>query len=194
MRQEAQVSAISIFPVSIYVHRANEIDSDVNSEISNSIDRFTEQSIDCPWLGEQLKTTYRRSNAFDSLPATKQMISSHIDKYLDSLGWNHGWKHQSSWFNFNGKNDFIFAHCHSKRLVSGVYYHQTIGRDGNIVFESPSISLYSAPLARETMEMEHRIIPEKGMLILFPSFLRHRVDVNKTEHTRISLSFNVDHD
>ena len=36
------------------------------------------------------------------------------------------------------------------------------------------------------------ITPKEGLLVLFPSYLHHSVDMNKAEEERIVISFNID--
>ena len=35
------------------------------------------------------------------------------------------------------------------------------------------------------------LVPKEGQLLLFPAHLPHRVDINRSKNTRISISFNI---
>jgi hypothetical protein len=39
-------------------------------------------------------------------------------------------------------------------------------------------------------DRSYRITPQEGMILLFPSYLKHQVDYNKSNDTRLSLAFN----
>ena len=101
------------------------------------------------------------------------------------------------WYNINTPNSYNMPHVHPNCLMSGVFYIKVPENSGNIVFTRPEI---------ESLELSHinnghnvtnpytntaySIKPEQGKLILFPSYLSHYVEQNKSEEDRISISFN----
>eukprot|EP00051_Salpingoeca_urceolata_P018759 m.266296 g.266296 ORF g.266296 m.266296 type:complete len:280 (+) comp19274_c0_seq5:196-1035(+) len=76
------------------------------------------------------------------------------------------------------------VHTHPDNMVSGVYYLQVPEDAGPIVFEDPRGGL---PPFDDT-EVIH---PKEGDLILFPSWLRHKVEPTPGAEPRISLAFNM---
>jgi uncharacterized protein (TIGR02466 family) len=98
-----------------------------------------------------------------------------------------------SWFNFYDKSNFMFSHSHPGHKVSGVYYYQTTGDDGAICFENPNplSSTRDWPWTFQRHLQHHAVEPKEGRLIMFPSWLRHRVLPNNQESQRISISFNL---
>ena len=91
------------------------------------------------------------------------------------------------------QNHFQFEHDHtgpfSNNVLSGIYYYKTNGSDGDLVFMSPNPFQLSG--ISSFGDSEVRFKPEEGKLLLFPPWLRHRVEINKTEHIRISIAFNL---
>ena len=101
------------------------------------------------------------------------------------------------WYNVNTPNSYNMPHTHPNCLMSGVFYIKVPENSGNIVFTRPEI---------ESLELSHfnngtnitnpytntsySIKPQKGKLILFPSYLSHYVEQNKSNEDRISISFN----
>ena len=82
---------------------------------------------------------------------------------------------------------------------SGTYYLKGVesGAEGNIVFKNPVNIDYHMP-STKTVEQFTNITsgsyseqPEKGKLVLFPSWLEHYVEPNLTNENRISLSFDT---
>ncbi|MDX1430891.1 MAG: TIGR02466 family protein [Gammaproteobacteria bacterium] len=99
------------------------------------------------------------------------------------------------WANVNAPGARHRAHTHPNNFLSGVYYVQTREGSDRIVFDDPRPqSFVVSPLAREvTLDnaAEIRMTVSDGTLILFPAWLQHRVDDNKSNENRISVAFNV---
>jgi len=99
-----------------------------------------------------------------------------------------------SWVNFNNINEYHHQHYHENSLLSGVFYVECLENEDSIKFlkNKPNIieftnfknyNLYNSS------QWEISIRP--GLIVLFPSSITHKVDLNKNNHTRISLAFNV---
>jgi uncharacterized protein (TIGR02466 family) len=193
------------FPIPILHH---EIENDelkiVQDEISRSIPLVIQSDLSNPW-GDKVETSYKYGfdiNNYltdykcDSLADIVLNLSRQFLKYHDAPNIEK-YKIINSWINFSRKDQFQFDHCHSDRMgcehvetiLSGVYYFRTNGDDGDIVFSSPnllqlsSLDIFSRSYVNYT--------PKIGKLLLFPSWLQHKVALNKTDNIRISISFNV---
>ena len=88
-------------------------------------------------------------------------------------------------------------HNHPHSQWSGVYYVKTPKDCGNLVMEDPREGYaMTAPKQISADKLPRRLlrnvayIPVAGRLIMFPGFLSHYVDVNKSKENRISISFN----
>ena len=102
-----------------------------------------------------------------------------------------------SWLNVTKQNEHHVIHNHPNSIISGVYYFTD---NSTIIFNSPFAESVS-----KTISIESEIYNSwnfayygnctqtwnKGTLILFPSYLTHRVPKNKSLDVRVSLSFNV---
>jgi len=104
------------------------------------------------------------------------------------------------WININKRGDFNRTHTHTECDFSGVIWINTCGsQSGNIEFENPNLFEQSKILhkLKENIKNEfalHRSIwmePKEGMIVIFPSNMRHLVFPNKTDSDRISISFNI---
>lgn len=97
-----------------------------------------------------------------------------------------------SWLNFNNKGNFHQRHTHSNSFLSGVFY-LNVGDQGEITFLTPFNNLFNI----ENTETNHfnadyaRIKVKNGDLLIFYSHLEHKVDINQSNETRVSLSFNT---
>jgi uncharacterized protein (TIGR02466 family) len=102
----------------------------------------------------------------------------------------------NSWINFSDKGDFQYEHSHetpkysdTECYLSGAYFYKTNGHDGDLSFVSPNILNRTELDIFTKSQAVHK--PIVGKLLLFPSWLCHRVGLNTTDSQRISISFNV---
>lgn len=101
-----------------------------------------------------------------------------------------------SWINKSSGSDFHPKHKHPNSLLSGVMFVNGTTGDGMppIRFHRSNMLL---PLELEFEEYNdfnsgvQWFLPEKGMLIIFPSVLEHDVEKNTTTLERVTLSFNT---
>ncbi|MDH3672622.1 MAG: 2OG-Fe(II) oxygenase family protein [Gammaproteobacteria bacterium] len=99
------------------------------------------------------------------------------------------------WANISAKGVRHKTHTHPNNFLSGVYYVQAAAGANTITFEDPRPQTYviaPAPTERSLENADSNIMPVKeGMLVVFPAWLPHSVDVNQSDQERISISFNV---
>tara|TARA_R110000803_G_C11832969_1_gene303553 strand:+ start:54 stop:647 length:594 start_codon:yes stop_codon:yes gene_type:complete len=129
------------------------------------------------------------NSIFSSL---KNNIFEYSFKYLKKL--NHVVEDLqicNSWSNILNKDEVIYYHKHSNSYLSGVFYLDN--RSSPITFRNPSsFSKYgwapefSPPETSDNMS----VIPKKGLLLLFPSWLEHSV-LTSQEDNKISIAFNI---
>lgn len=97
-----------------------------------------------------------------------------------------------SWVNMNDRGGFNFQHTHYG-MISGCFYLRTPEGSGNIVFRDPRPAVEASYLKGPGINsfMDFPIKPEAGMLLLFPSWLQHRVEPHENDTPRISIAFNA---
>ena len=100
--------------------------------------------------------------------------------HLDDL------KLSNMWFNFNYENCYNVQHTHPGCVLSGVLWIQ-------IPEEQPIVFSCFDEFTRATYEKytNESLVAKEGQLLLFPAHLPHRVDINRSKNTRISISFNI---
>tara|TARA_B100000945_G_scaffold206986_1_gene166591 strand:- start:62 stop:688 length:627 start_codon:yes stop_codon:yes gene_type:complete len=97
----------------------------------------------------------------------------------------------SSWFTKTTKGKYAHEHDHHGLDISGVYYLQTNGHDGNLVLTNPLRMLSNNFIMFMTCCRDRKVGLEQGRLVLWPSFIKHRTETNTTDDDRISISFNI---
>ena len=99
------------------------------------------------------------------------------------------------WAVINKKNSSNAMHIHSNNYISAAYYVKAPKNCGDIVFYDPRFAAtYRYPKISKTNKLNSNIVsfqPKEGMLVLFPSYLQHSVNANKTDEERIVISFNI---
>jgi uncharacterized protein (TIGR02466 family) len=85
------------------------------------------------------------------------------------------------------------SHNHPLSAVSGTYYANAGDSFSSIQFDSP-LTPYKMHDRQAPDTLTHAIKPVEGDMLLWPSWLFHRVSAQKpTEIPRVSCSFNIDY-
>ena len=102
---------------------------------------------------------------------------------------------KNAWVNINGKEHYNHPHNHPRSTLSGVCY--ITDNNSTISFERPA-DIFSHLLedidSKGNTMVSHSVInftPTKGMLLIFPSSLKHSVRPNESDGERISIAFNA---
>ena len=99
------------------------------------------------------------------------------------------------WLNKNGPGDFNRAHIHPNAMLSGAYYVSVPEGSGNIEFYDPVPARLMTPYPIKANKPINAQAAEyaarDGLLLIFPSWLQHAVQPNRSSEPRVSISFNV---
>lgn len=101
---------------------------------------------------------------------------------------------QGFWANINKSDNYNVPHVHPGCVFSGVFYLKAPKDSGDIIFYSPyeDVLEYSDQTRRlsKVFHTNWKIPIKRGLLLLFPSWLKHSVQQSNTDSERISLAFN----
>lgn len=189
----------SLFATLIYEHQGT-IDETflVQNEIKDKLSIITAtDNFENPegWDDGVQTNIKNRFNSIDfyEINNLKKFIEHHVRNYIKIIKAS---EHKEvflshSWINFTANGQFQDWHQHQDSVISGVYYYQTSGCDGDLVFETPNpyVSLELFPIG----DVVHKYIafkPAVGKIVIFPGWLKHKVEKNKDQIPRISFSFN----
>lgn len=131
-------------------------------------------------------------------------INETVIEYLRSLGIAYpiNWTIQG-WPNVNRLGDYHDAHNHPGSYLSGTYYAKMPGgkeamknradvRPSAITFYDPRGAVNMTAIKDDPyIDPEYTVLPEPGLLMLWPAFLNHFVHPNLSKETRITISFNI---
>jgi uncharacterized protein (TIGR02466 family) len=99
------------------------------------------------------------------------------------------------WANVAAPRAGMKMHAHPNNFLSGVYYVQVQPGADTINFHDPRPQTgIIRPAVTELIayNTDQVVVPvENGALLLFPAWLQHSVDANRSDRSRISVSFNL---
>jgi uncharacterized protein (TIGR02466 family) len=134
-----------------------------------------------PELAELFAEVDKRLNevhrAFEFNPSMRQVITE-------------------AWININQKGHFNYSHDHPGSLFSAVYYVKGGADKGELELKTP-ITAHTYTISNEMAGSfnaftGHAMVipPVTGDLLIFPSWLLHRVNMSRSDEERISIAFN----
>jgi uncharacterized protein (TIGR02466 family) len=174
--------------------------SPIQQEIFENLEKMSLKDLSNPF-NDTVKTTFKHGMINDvvsefALTHLYKMIEKCAIEFCNTVKYdgtgntNYKIKVIESWINFYNRNDYQFDHEHTGD-ISGVYYYQSNGNDGDIVFSNPHVSTKLQRFPSNSFSKSIYYKPRIGKIVLFPSWLTHRVEPNKTDDTRISIAFNL---
>tara|TARA_B100000579_G_scaffold432931_1_gene450729 strand:- start:1102 stop:1773 length:672 start_codon:yes stop_codon:yes gene_type:complete len=200
-----------IFPTYIFKGDATKLNyfSDLQKEIKEYLQ--TKEPNYLNWFGKTHKLFEKSFNIDDAqllehCPLLKGFVEDEIYNFLREIRSNEEviqaiphLKIGSSWATQFDEGDYAHQHNHLPDEISGVYYYQVPERkkidepvnqyEGYLYFVSPVQGHYFSPMTSPQQKLY--ITPEKGRLVLFPSYLEHAVmPCSNHDKARISISFN----
>ena len=126
-------------------------------------------------------------------------VQDYILNFFQHMGWKIKDKNiriKEMWAIIIKKEYFNVIHTHPNCYLSSAYYVKASRNCGGFIAENPNIAKrYSYPEIANKNELNNeaaRIEVQEGDLLLFPSYLPHKVGKNESGEDRIVISFNVD--
>ncbi len=133
--------------------------------------------------------------AFNKL---EKILDRHALDFAQALQWDIGKRKpicDSMWVNVLPEGGSHTGHIHTNSVISGTYYVKVPDGAGPIVFEDPRLaSMMAAPPRKKNcspdLQTHVSVKPQAGAVLLWESWLRHEVPLNRAAGERISISFN----
>ncbi len=141
----------------------------------------------------------------DNLPGTNLLLNQIINAVstIHQISRQGELQLTNFWININGKGSSNTPHTHSGLTYSGVFFIKVPKemKGGRFLFyrnfnEADLMSTEYMGLFKEGYQKQgydypiNTISPKENMLVVFPSWVPHAVEINLSDEERISLSFN----
>ena len=187
---------IDLFPISILTDTPKDITFD-------DVILYKKTILEEPIILNKNKDNFKSSlnqRILDNIIFSK--ISKNIinlsKKYLNEIGHNfEDVQISNSWSIIFQKGNTSELHYHKNSYISGVYY---LTSGSEITFRNPHIDSYffhpeykDIPIISSNFRSHpmFRIKPTPNLVILFPSFLEHIVEIHDKNEDRIGIAFNI---
>jgi len=131
-------------------------------------------------------------------------INIHINKFSKELGIIPELSVSNFWININNTGSTNNNHVHPKSILSGCFYVDVPENSGDIVFIHPIGNLMESYLGYWNLNFgedirsdsiflntKWQIHTNPNCLLIFPSWIEHKVTRNENMNDRISISFNT---
>lgn len=186
------------FSTPVWINEINNSEN-INTELKNYIYKEKEKN---PEGARKSNVNGWHSDEFDLKNENLKNFISEISKNIGSAIKDMDWdletqivKITSMWSIINNKDAFNEKHHHGNSALSAAYYVKAKQNAGNIVFYDPrQANVFHHPTSKEVNSVNAQVqsvTPKAGTLVLFPSYLEHKVNPNLSNDERIVISFNV---
>jgi len=186
------------FSTPVWINKINNSES-INTELKNYIYKKKEKN---PEGTKKSNVNGWHSDEFDLKNENLKNFISEISKNIESAIKDMDWdletqivKITSMWSIINNKDAFNEKHHHGNSALSAAYYVKAEQNAGNIVFYDPrQANVFHHPTSKQVNSVNAQVqsvTPKAGTLVLFPSYLEHKVNPNLSNEERIVISFNV---
>lgn len=184
----------NLFPTGILKHK-------VSSELSDHIESILTPRLDnLNAVGNVLSDYYENSIVtLGELGLLVREIFNCQKHYSEVTQYNEATEISSYWIqDYKGGHDHA-RHNHGRNQYSAVYWVRANEKSGQFIIHSPNpfSTIWSENIESEghrenLYSQDHTYItPEKGLIVLFPSYLDHEVLVGREGCVRTTIAFNL---
>jgi len=183
-----------LFPTALFVFSLKEYAA-LNTQLLETIYRL--KQVDPGHSASNVLGWHSKSNLFelDEIKPLKELTDAAIQDVAQAVGYGDiAIKAANCWANVNPQYASNKIHDHANCLFSGVYYVKTPKDSGTLMFYDPrSAKTFYKPLVSTFTPYTADAIAhaaEEGLMLIFPSWLKHGVEPNLSDEDRVSISFN----
>lgn len=190
------MSVRQCFSVPIYTHQfAGRLFEMIQQEITIAV-KNNRSCMSTPWPESVISTfDWQGNNNFlNQTPLLKEEILTRYKQFLKEANAKNipELTLTASFLNIIQEHGFQYSHHHPEAVISGVYYHQVDNvNPSNIVFENPNAVCDFIDPTGQLWPNYADETPSAGKLIMFPSWLKHRVSLSRSKFERIAIAFNI---
>lgn len=193
-RQFASPEILPLFPTMVW---KGDLQPEEHEPLNRDLLRAIE-ALGAPLVGLRPGENWQSDHALHQQPAFQSLLGWIQAAAENVLGYLHIPRPLTvtgCWANVNAPGTGHRLHSHRNNYLSGAYYVQVQDGADTINFFDPKPQAgvirpaATQPTAENTEVAMVRV--KTGSLLLFPAWLQHAVDPNRSNQARISLSFNL---
>ena len=148
-----------------------------------------------------INTTFADANIFEinEFKPIEQILLKYVDQWFKEMKYDYtsdDFKLQG-WINYSNRDQYQEEHLHSGEgiILSGTVFINSDPSTGYFSIPHPDVSsvFFSRLNTNNNLSLctRYKIPPVPGEVVIFPCFMKHGVEYNNSDITRITLSFNV---
>lgn len=183
-----------LFPSVLVTFRLKDYAA-LNAQLLELVYRL--KQIDPGYAASNVLGWHSKGNLFElpELRPLKDLTDAAVREVAQAVGYGDVQiKAANCWANINPQYASNKIHDHANCLFSGVYYLKAPKDSGTLMFYDPrSAKTFYKPLVSTfTTYTADAIahVAEEGLMLIFPSWLKHGVEPNLSNEDRVSISFN----
>ena len=147
----------------------------------------------------QKNPVYKYQGVFNILERYPELRDKLLEEFngfsYELYGDVYGWKIGTSWITYTGKGDYIHEHGHDNYQWSGVlYFGDKYYNSVPLIFSNPLHKLFTYQhqfKAVNKLTCDWMVNPKPGLLVIFPSFVKHGTVKQQSSEIRYSMAFNI---
>ena len=111
----------------------------------------------------------------------------------DTYSQRYVYKLTRSWMSRQNPGKNLDVHAHGGIAFAAVYYVNVPENSGDLLLLDPrgGVNWFNETGGTNSSVIYHRIKPKAGNLVVFPGFLLHEVETNKSNLVRMSIANNI---
>lgn len=127
------------------------------------------------------------------LASVRNKLAGKVNEYIDHLKYEGSFDFSTSWITLSKPGEESHYHSHNNAIFSGVYYLRTAKNCGKISFCKFEGATWGIQKTESNTynSTTWKIPPTTNKLVIFPSQLPHKINLNRSKEPRVSLAFNV---
>ncbi len=195
----------TLFPTRIYRAELNHLDELRQEIIACCLSAAEDDEAGIAWSEEHGYPGYTSYASLDDLPwrfppfaELKDHLDAHAAHFARELCWELGDRElvlDAFWINLLEPGGFHSGHLHPNSVISGTFYVEIPDGASALKFEDPRLArMMGAPPKLDDAPRDQMpfitMRPSPCTLMMWESWLRHEVVLNRAETERISVSFN----
>ncbi|CAB4125939.1 Conserved hypothetical protein CHP02466 [uncultured Caudovirales phage] len=193
---------VNLFAIPVFKFKVVPTDIEY-SELTKALDMIFERSTEGKWASETGKSSAEHHLFLHNIQEMQWLLTitaARVHKVWAELNYANGKNITcpASWANLHKPGQVTGEHSHcsgaEKSHLSAVYYFKKPADSGNIEFRDPLDYIHSLTPKKdyvlETYAAYSEVKAEEFDLLVFPSWLKHRSQVNRSQDNRIAISMN----
>jgi uncharacterized protein (TIGR02466 family) len=186
------IEAVDLFPSTVGLITLDEDVSDYEMKVKNL---GMQPSV---MVGNKNSFVTSSKTIFDNLPELGKIVQRNFDIFKNTILHLNSTEFEitTSWGTMTQQDGYCQFHNHKNCYYSCVLYFNDCEQGGQLVFDDFGLKmnnmLLNAPSKSSIRTAKtYSIQPKKNLMVVFPSELRHRINLYTGEEDRISVAFNL---